>query len=101
MAQSGAGPPSLRQGAAPPPNIGSAGSAGSEPPTPSSGSGRAALRGDVQQWEVQWHELQIERPIGQGSFGWVYLAQWHQTYVAAKILTKQGEPAARLLPARR
>jgi serine/threonine protein kinase len=60
------------------------------------------LRADVQQWEVQWGELQVDRPIGQGSFGWVYLAQWHQTSVACKILTKQGEvPAAAGVPSAR
>jgi hypothetical protein len=32
---------------------------------------KSPLHADVQQWAVQWNDIQIDRPIGRGSFGWV------------------------------
>lgn len=71
------------------------------------------LRSETRQWAVDWEELQIERPIGRGSFGWVsagwvqwasasryhalsdqpqscsalqvYLAKWHETQVCGGV----------------
>lgn len=34
-----------------------------------SGSGPSSLSPDVQQWEVQWDDIRIERPVGRGSYG--------------------------------
>lgn len=54
---------------------------------PDSNSGnRAALHGDQQLWEVQWEELEIERPIGRGSFGFVYLSHWNQIQVVSPCM---------------
>ncbi|PRW33138.1 Serine threonine- kinase CTR1 [Chlorella sorokiniana] len=57
-------------------------------PRPSGGSASSpGLAGvDVRQWEVQFHELQMKRAIGEGSYGKVYLASWLGTEVAVKIL---------------
>ena len=33
---------------------------------------------------MEWSSLQIQEPIGSGSFGIVYHALWHQTPVAVK-----------------
>lgn len=55
------------------------------------GSGPLELRTDARAWEVQWEELTILRRIGRGSYGSVYLAEWHQTRVAVKVLVSQGE----------
>lgn len=57
----------------------------------SSGSGPIELRTKARLWEVQWDELTIVRLIGHGSFGSVYLAEWNQTQVAAKVLVGKGE----------
>lgn len=51
------------------------------------------LRPEVQQWEVQWEELEILRPIGRGSYGAVYAALWSQTVVAVKVLLIRGARA--------
>lgn len=51
-----------------------------------SGSGPVELHTDARLWEVQWPELSILRLIGHGSFGSVYLAEWHQIRVAVKVL---------------
>lgn len=56
---------------------------GAAPGSGGSGSVGAALHSDEQVWEVQWEELAIERPIGRGSFGDVYLAQWNHTQVVS------------------
>ncbi|KAI3432561.1 hypothetical protein D9Q98_004110 [Chlorella vulgaris] len=77
---------------APPRGLDSGGSA----VTALSATSSSALRADVQQWAVQWSDLQIDRPIGRGSFGWVYLAQWHQTAVAVKVLVNPAEIGAGL-----
>lgn len=54
-------------------------------------SGALALRTDARLWEVQWEELTIQSLIGHGSFGSVYLAEWHRTSVAVKVLIGKGE----------
>ncbi|KAL4857927.1 Serine/threonine-protein kinase CTR1 [Chlorella vulgaris] len=60
------------------------------------GTPNSPLHADVQQWAVQWNDLDIKRPIGRGSFGWVYLAHWHQTPVAVKVLVNPAEIGAGL-----
>ena len=72
--------------------------------SPSASSGVASvvsgpLPVDMQQWEVQWEQIQLERPIGRGSFGKVYLANWNATPVAVKILISAGECAHMAQPA--
>ncbi len=37
--------------------------------------------------QVHMEEMQIQKQIGEGSFGKVYLAKWKETTVAVKILT--------------
>lgn len=44
-------------------------------------------------WEVDFEELQITRPLGEGAFGKVYLATLRETAVAVKLLVS-GEDAA-------
>eukprot|EP00889_Picochlorum_renovo_P002393 jgi/Picre1/29423/NNA_004811.t1 len=46
----------------------------------------AAIGLDVKLWTVNFNDLQMERQIGEGSFGRVYLAKWNETLVAVKIL---------------
>lgn len=66
------------------------------PPAPgqSGGSGAIELHTDARLWEVQWPELVIHRLVGHGSFGSVYLAEWHQIRVAVKLLVGKGEGEA-------
>lgn len=62
-------------------------------PAPRSAGSPAAsgeLLAAAAQWEVVWHELAIERAIGRGSYGWVYLAHWRRTPVAVKVLVNIG-----------
>lgn len=47
----------------------------------------AALGLDVKLWTVAFNDLRMERQIGEGSFGRVYLAKWNETLVAVKILS--------------
>ena len=37
--------------------------------------------------QVSFEQMQIQKQIGEGSFGKVYLAKWKETTVAVKILT--------------
>lgn len=37
--------------------------------------------------QVNFEQMQIQKQIGEGSFGKVYLAKWKETTVAVKILT--------------
>ena len=48
----------------------------------------------MERWEIGWHEVKIERPLGQGSFGWVYMGTWNETAVAIKVLISHGMYAA-------
>jgi predicted Ser/Thr protein kinase len=50
----------------------------------------------MQRWEVQWEELELERLIGGGSFGRVYLARWKETEVAVKVRRAAGSSTALL-----
>ena len=43
---------------------------------------------------VQWEDLQIGASIGQGSFGKVYSATWHETPVAVKVSLKHAAMTA-------
>ncbi|KAL4450218.1 hypothetical protein ABPG77_010887 [Micractinium sp. CCAP 211/92] len=55
--------------------------------TPGGGcSGSQALSPEAELWQVAWSELQVERVIGHGSFGRVYLAHWQETPCAVKVL---------------
>ncbi|CAL5228984.1 g12220 [Coccomyxa viridis] len=54
--------------------------------TPSS-IGRLQRIGAAQLWQVSFEQMQIQKQIGEGSFGKVYLAKWKETTVAVKILT--------------
>lgn len=57
----------------------------------SSGSGSALpLSPEMHMWQLQWEELEIERPIGHRSFGAVYRARWQETTVAVKVLIDKG-----------
>lgn len=37
--------------------------------------------------QVNFEQMQIQKQIGEGSFGKVYLAKWKETTVAVKILS--------------
>lgn len=49
-----------------------------------SGSGSGPV--DIRPWQLPFDELRIVKVIGEGSFGRVYLAAWHETNVAVKVL---------------
>ncbi len=36
--------------------------------------------------QINWKDLNVQKQIGEGSFGKVYLAKWRETTVAAKVL---------------
>lgn len=40
--------------------------------------------------QVAWKDLEIQKQIGEGSFGKVFLAKWRETTVAVKLLTYTG-----------
>ena len=40
--------------------------------------------------QVAWKDLEIQKQIGEGSFGRVFLAKWRETTVAVKQLTYTG-----------
>lgn len=61
-------------------------------PSSGSGSGRgggAGLAPEVRQWEVQWEDITVVRPIGQGSFGRV---RWGHELSAADLTDGHGLP---------
>ena len=41
---------------------------------------------DIRPWQLPFDDLSIIKVIGEGSFGRVYLAVWHETNVAVKVL---------------
>mmetsp|Transcript_33425 Transcript_33425/g.73919 ORF Transcript_33425/g.73919 Transcript_33425/m.73919 type:complete len:522 (-) Transcript_33425:758-2323(-) len=45
------------------------------------------------EWEVNPKELRLVEKIGSGEFGDVYRAEWHGSYVAAKLLKRSDEIA--------
>lgn len=63
---------SSRLGSAAQREAGAGGGAGGEHP----------LSADVQQWRVDWRDIRLERVIGGGSFGRVYLGTWKETQVS-------------------
>lgn len=57
----------------------------------SSGTGRQYSGNvDANLWSVAWKDLEIQKQIGEGSFGKVFLAKWRETTVAVKLLTYTG-----------
>lgn len=64
---------------------------------PLSGPGSSA-RGsgtvDVRAWQFSWDELQIVDTIGEGSYGKVYKAIWHNSNCAVKVLLDMNERTA-------
>jgi len=57
----------------------------------SNGSGRQYSGNvDANLWSVAWKDLEIQKQIGEGSFGKVFLAKWRETTVAVKLLTYTG-----------
>lgn len=65
-------------------------------------AGRAAVGAgggmNVKPWEIYFEELNLLEVIGEGSFGRVFLARWHEVDVAVKVLIAGGisDIAARL-----
>ncbi|PRW61477.1 Serine threonine- kinase CTR1 isoform B [Chlorella sorokiniana] len=58
----------------------------SQPTMGSGDTGNTSLSPDMQLWAVRWEQIQLERAIGRGSFGRVYLATWNATPTAVKVL---------------
>jgi len=48
--------------------------------------GESGLKSHLEAWQINFLEITIEYPIGEGSFGRVYKAKWNHTDVAVKIL---------------
>ena len=51
---------------------------------------RSAPGGVSELWTVAFRELDIQKQIGEGSFGKVFLAKWRETTVAVKVLGSIG-----------
>ncbi|PRW45342.1 Serine threonine- kinase CTR1 [Chlorella sorokiniana] len=52
----------------------------------SSGGSSVPMPASMQEWEVQWGQIEMQRFLGRGSWGRVYQAKWSNIEVAAKIL---------------
>ncbi|KAL4457287.1 hypothetical protein ABPG75_012152 [Micractinium tetrahymenae] len=55
-------------------------------PAGSRRSSRSSSLPDISAWEIDFEDLQMQRTIGEGSFGKVYVAKWNETLVAVKVL---------------
>lgn len=72
--------------------------AGSSNPWQSADSGASGLRKgssnnygmDLRLWQIDFRDLELQREIGEGSFGKVYLGLWRDTRVAVKVLRNSG-----------
>ena len=49
-------------------------------------TGSGTSRGPLAAWQLNFQDITVERPIGEGSWGRVYKGSWNQTEVAVKIL---------------
>ncbi|KAL4421755.1 hypothetical protein ABPG77_009738 [Micractinium sp. CCAP 211/92] len=49
---------------------------------------------DLTPWLINYADLDLQRPLGEGSFGKVFLAKWRETLVAAKVLVTADDAAA-------
>ncbi|KAK9816226.1 hypothetical protein WJX74_006734 [Apatococcus lobatus] len=49
-------------------------------------AGRNRQNVNANLWQILWKDLNVQKQIGEGSFGKVYLAKWRETTVAAKVL---------------
>lgn len=72
---------------------------GSDSWAASSSAASSGLSPEVQLWEVQWDSIVLQRPIGRGSFGRVYLAQWNATPASGAALPAGAQPASAALAA--
>lgn len=54
------------------------------------GSRGSQLPVDVKLWTMNFSDMTVERQIGEGSFGRVYVAKWNETMVAVKVLIGMG-----------
>ncbi|KAI3430255.1 hypothetical protein D9Q98_004851 [Chlorella vulgaris] len=50
---------------------------------------------DLQPWQLKYSELKMQRPLGEGSFGKVFLATWNETLVAVKVLLSADDAASK------
>ncbi|KAL6785226.1 hypothetical protein ACKKBG_A02970 [Auxenochlorella protothecoides x Auxenochlorella symbiontica] len=58
--------------------------------TPAAGAAPGTPAMDFNMWMLSWGDLDIQKQVGEGSFGRVYLAKWHETLVAVKVLMATG-----------
>lgn len=52
---------------------------------------------DIRPWQLSYSELDIIKPIGEGSSARVYVARWHQTIVAVKVFQTRGQQGQEVL----
>ncbi|KAL4443708.1 hypothetical protein ABPG75_011445 [Micractinium tetrahymenae] len=71
-------------------SAGTAGTAGTAATAGTAPSRRSATGVNVQPWEIAYQDLQLLEECGEGSFGRVFRAKWHETEVAAKVLLVGG-----------
>lgn len=53
-------------------------------------SGSTCLSAEVQRWALQWEEIQIEKLVGRGSYGWVSHYLHHQHRHVSTSLKAEG-----------